>query len=110
LLYHHYKVSERESYFNIILSEFARSPSSFLRKSFLYFCSEAASVFANKIFIDLFFNDYCAKSDDSIASVRIAFLKTFIKVRKGIAGDLDSTHFLVELLHKMQEEDKDAYV
>jgi hypothetical protein len=110
LLYHHYKVSERESYFNIILSEFARSPSSFLRKSFLYFCSEAASVFANKIFIDLFFNDYCAKSDDSIPSVRIAFLKTFIKVRKGIAGDLDSTHFLVELLHKMQEEDKDAYV
>ncbi len=87
----------------------AKSHSCILRKTFIFFCKVAVKDFSREFFQHNFLEDYLALSHDKIATVRMSFAHSIVKMKKHFEYDNKLNLDLMEILNKLKTDpDRDV--
>lgn len=87
----------------------AKSHSCILRKTFIFFCKVAVKDFSRDFFQQHFLEDYLSLSKDKIATVRMNFAHSIVKMKKHLRYDSKISMELMEILNNLRTDpDRDV--
>ena len=109
LIFFNYLTKQREELIQVMVTTFAESKSSFLRKTFADFCLFGCQELPQMLFKEHFQEKFIALGNDKVPNVRLQFCKTLGQIKQLLDCNVDTNLEIFNILNELKNDtDKDV--